>query len=71
MSEGLSLKKLDKANPAWLALPLVVFALITLTVGLVARQTCSTSYRHWVGRRCTSPVSHPSAAGPSSHRLWR
>ena len=44
MSERLSLKKRNGANPAWLALPLVVFALITLTVGLVARQTTRTPY---------------------------
>ena len=44
MSERLSLKKRNGANPAWLALPLVVFALITLTVGLVARRTIRTPY---------------------------
>ncbi len=44
MSERLSLKKRNGANPAWLALPLVVFALITLTVGLVARQTIREPY---------------------------
>ena len=44
MSEGLSLQKPNGANPAWLALPLVVFALITLTVGLLARQTIRTPY---------------------------
>jgi hypothetical protein len=33
MSEKLSLKKLDDTNPAWLALSLVGFALIALTVG--------------------------------------
>lgn len=35
----------DSANPTWLALPLVVFALIALTVGLVARQTVREPYR--------------------------
>ena len=44
MSERLGLEKLNGANPAWLALPLVLFALITLTVGLVARQTTRTPY---------------------------
>src|SRR2546426_2984780 len=44
MSERLSFKKRNGANPAWLALPLVVFALITLTVGLVARQTVREPY---------------------------
>ena len=32
------------ANPTWLALPLTVFALIALTVGLVARQTVREPY---------------------------
>jgi uncharacterized protein DUF6529 len=44
MGKRLSLKRLNGANPAWLALPLVVFALIALTVGLVARQTSRTPY---------------------------
>src|SRR5438128_6240424 len=44
MSERLSLKEPSGANPAWLAVPLVVFALITLTVGLVARQTVREPY---------------------------
>src|SRR5881409_1626673 len=44
MSERLSLREPSGANPAWLALPLVVFALITLTVGLLARQTIRTPY---------------------------
>ena len=36
MSEKVDPKAPSSTNPAWLALPLVVFALITLTVGLVA-----------------------------------
>ena len=44
MSERPSLKTPNGAHPAWLALPLVVFALITLTVGLVARQTVREPY---------------------------
>src|SRR2546428_5547613 len=44
MSERLSLREPSGANPAWLAIPLVVFALITLTVGLVARQTVRAPY---------------------------
>lgn len=44
MSERLSLKAPSGANPAWLAVPLVVFALITLIVGLVARQTVREPY---------------------------
>jgi len=34
MSEKLSLKESSGANPAWLAVPFMVFALITVTVGL-------------------------------------
>lgn len=34
----------NEANPTWLALPLIVFALIALTVGLVARQTVREPY---------------------------
>jgi len=44
MSERLSLREPSGANPTWLAVPLVVFALITLTVGLVARQTVREPY---------------------------
>ena len=44
MSEKLSLKQPSGTNQAWLAVPLVVFALITLTVGLVARQTVREPY---------------------------
>src|SRR5437899_8759976 len=51
MSERLSLKEPRGANPAWLAVPLVVWALITLTVGLVARQTIREPY--------ASPFFHP------------
>jgi len=40
VSEKPSLKEQPSgANPAWLAVPLVVWAVITLTVGLLARQT--------------------------------
>jgi hypothetical protein len=44
MSERLSVKKRHRAHPAWLALPLGVGALLTLTVGLVARQTVREPY---------------------------
>lgn len=44
MSERRSLETPTGANPAWLALPLVVFALIALTVGLVARRTVREPY---------------------------
>src|SRR5438046_9984831 len=38
MSGRRSLKEASGANPAWLAVPLVLVALITLTVGLAAGQ---------------------------------
>lgn len=44
MSERLRLETPSSTNPVWLALPLVVFAFITLTVGLVARQTVREPY---------------------------
>jgi Family of unknown function (DUF6529) len=44
MSEKLGLETPSGANRTWLALPLVVFALITLTVGLIARQTVREPY---------------------------
>src|SRR5438128_25394 len=44
MSERLSVKKRHRAHPAWLALPLGVGTLLTLTVGLVARQTVREPY---------------------------
>ena len=44
MSEALDLKDSARANPAWLAVPLVAFALVALTVGLVARQTVREPY---------------------------
>ncbi len=44
MSESVTFEKSKGFNPAWLTLPLVVFVLITLTVGLVARQTVREPY---------------------------
>jgi hypothetical protein len=49
MSETPRLKESTGANPAWLAVPLVVFTLIALTVGLVA------------SRRFASPMRLPSS----------
>jgi len=40
-----------QANPAWLALPLLVIALIALIVGLVASRTTRQPY--------SAPFSHP------------
>lgn len=44
MSERLSLEVPSRANPAWFAVPLVLGALVALTVGLVARQTTREPY---------------------------
>src|SRR5262249_42042849 len=51
MSERLILKEPRGPNPAWLAVPLVGFALITLTVGLVAGRTVREPY--------ATPFFHP------------
>jgi Family of unknown function (DUF6529) len=37
MSETIDIEKARSPNPAWLAIPLVLFALMSLTVGLIAR----------------------------------
>jgi Family of unknown function (DUF6529) len=44
VSERLGRKDFNGPNPGWLVLPLVVFTLITLTVGLVARGTIREPY---------------------------
>jgi len=62
MSERLSLREPSGANPAWLAVPLVVFALITLTVGLVARQTVRESY--------ATPFFHPLFTDTLEMKAW-
>ena len=62
MSERLSLKEPSGANPAWLAVPLVVFAPITLTVGLVARQTVREPY--------ATPFFHPFFAATLQMKAW-
>jgi hypothetical protein len=62
MSERLSLKEPSGTNPAWLAVPLVVFALITLTVGLVARQTVREPY--------TVPFFHPFFTDTVHMKVW-
>src|SRR5437870_9977369 len=62
MSERLSLKKPSGANPAWLAVPLVVLALVTLTVGLVARQTVREPY--------ATPFFHPFFTDTLQMKAW-
>jgi hypothetical protein len=62
MSERLSLREPSGANPAWLAVPLVVFALITLTVGLVARQTVREPY--------ATPFFHPFFTDILEMKAW-
>src|SRR4030095_10299700 len=62
MSEKLSLKESSGANPAWLAVPLMVFALITVTVGLVARQTVRESY--------ATPFFHPFFTDTLQMKAW-
>src|SRR5690349_14808635 len=52
----------EKSNQAWLAVPLVVFALITLTVGLVARQTVREPYE--------TPLFHPFFADTLHMKAW-
>ena len=44
MSENLTLEQPAGTNPAWLAVPLVIGALTSLTVGLVARRTVREPY---------------------------
>src|SRR5438445_8367603 len=62
MSERLSLKERSGANPAWLAVPLGGFALIALTVGLVARQTVRETY--------TAPFFHPFFTDTLHMKAW-
>ena len=62
MSERLSRREPSGANPAWLAVPLVVFALITLTVGLVARQTVREPY--------ATPFFHPFFTDTLQMKAW-
>ena len=62
MSERLSLNKPSGTNPAWLAVPLAVFALITLIVGLVARQTVREPY--------ATPFFHPFFTDTLQMKAW-
>ena len=62
MNERLSLEEPSRANSTWLAVPLVIFALIALTVGLVAR--------HTVRKRYAVPFFHPFFADTLHMKSW-
>jgi len=62
VSEALGVKDSTRANPAWLAVPLVAFALVALTLGLVARQTVREPY--------TAPFFHPFFTDTLHMKAW-
>jgi len=62
MNEEPSLEQPTRANPVWLAVPLVLFALIALTVGLVARQTVREPY--------AVPFFHPFFVDTLHMKAW-
>jgi len=62
VSEALGVKVSTRANPAWLAVPLVAFALVALTLGLVARQTVREPY--------TAPFFHPFFTDTLHMKAW-
>src|SRR5215467_4659426 len=62
MSEALGLRDSTRANPVWLAVPLVAFALVALTLGLVARQTVREPY--------TAPFFHPFFTDTLHMKAW-
>jgi hypothetical protein len=62
MSERPGLNEPSGTNPAWLAVPLVVFALIMLTVGLVAGQTVREPY--------ATPFFHPFFTDTLQMKAW-
>jgi hypothetical protein len=45
MSERVDVRKPNASSPAWLAIPLVIFALVSLTVGMVASRTVQQPYQ--------------------------
>lgn len=45
MSETIDIGKARSPNPAWLAIPLILFALMSLTVGLIARGAIRQPYQ--------------------------
>jgi uncharacterized protein DUF6529 len=62
MSEGSSLERPIRANRVWLAVPLVLFALIALTVGLLARRTVREPY--------AIPFFHPFFIDTLHMKAW-
>ena len=62
MHETLDLKEPRRAKSAWLAVPLVVFALVALTLGIVARQTGREPY--------TAPFFHPFFTDTLKMKAW-
>ena len=60
VAEGVGIRMSEK--PAWLAVPLMVFALITVTVGLVARQTVHEPY--------ATPFFHPFFTDTLQMKAW-
>ena len=62
MSETPSLKESTGANRAWLVVPLLVFVLTTLTVGLVARRTVREPY--------ATPFFHPFFTDTLQMKAW-
>jgi len=64
MSERLrrNLRGLSGTNPTWLAIPLMAFALVTVTVGLVARQTVREPY--------ATPFLHPFFTDTLQMKAW-
>jgi uncharacterized protein DUF6529 len=62
MNDEANLRKPIRANPVWLAVPLVMFALIALTVGLVARQTVREPY--------AIPFFHPFFVDTLHMKAW-
>jgi hypothetical protein len=62
MRAGTSLERPIRANPVWLAVPLVIGALIALTVGLAARQTVREPY--------AIPFFHPFFIDTLHMKAW-
>jgi hypothetical protein len=62
MSAGTSLGRPIRANPVWLAVPLVIGALIALTVGLAARRTVREPY--------VVPFFHPFFIDTLHMKAW-